>query len=216
MKKIFLPLFIIILTLCCLCSCGYNSSQNKENQTSTSNKTTASDVSESGSKSSQGDTVVVPNVVGINKDEAVKKLEGLGLIVETGYKHLQKDQQGNLYLDNEVLEQSIRAGTIVAPNTSISLTYNTNTEAYASEIKSDGTVNLSSLLLWHPDNDEILIPEYYDGKKVSSISTALLEIIEIREQTRTRKILIPKNVAIEENGVSIEDSKLNNYNIIRY
>ena len=138
------------------------------------------------------------------------------MIVETGYKHLQKDQQGNLYLDNEVLEQSIRAGTIVAPNTSISLTYNTNTEAYASEIKSDGTVNLSSLLLWHPDNDEILIPEYYDGKKVSSISTALLEIIEIREQTRTRKILIPKNVAIEENGVSIEDSKLNNYNIIRY
>lgn len=216
MKKISLIVLSFITIICCLCACGNSSSQSTNNQPSTSNKTTASDVSESGSKSSQGDTVVVPNVVGMDKDEAVKKLEGLGLIVETGYKHLQKDQQGNLYLDNEVLEQSISAGAIVVPNTSISLTYNTNTEAYASEIKSDGTVNLSSLLLWRPDNDEILIPEYYDGKKVSSISTALLEIIEIREQTRTRKILIPKNVAIEENGVSIEDSKLNNYNIIRY
>lgn len=216
MKKISLIVLSFITIICCLCACGNSLSQNKDNKSSTSNKTTASDVSESGSKSSQGDTVVVPNVVGMNKDEAVKKLEGLGLIVETGYKHLQKDQQGNLYPDDEILEQSINTGTIVAPNTSISLTYNTNTEAYASEIKSDGTVNLSSLLLWRPDNDEILIPKYYDGKKVSSISTALLEIIEIREQTRTRKILIPKNVAIEENGVSIEDSKLNNYNIIRY
>lgn len=61
MKKIFLPLFIIILTLCCFCSCGNNSSQNKDNKSSTSNKTNVSDISESGSKSSQGDTVVVPN-----------------------------------------------------------------------------------------------------------------------------------------------------------
>lgn len=209
---------IITLTLCCLLSaCSKNQDsqvQNKDDNNSSGNQNS---ISQTGSADlSNNASVTVPNVVGMNKDEAKKELEDLGLNVETGYKHLQKDQQGNLYLDDEVLEQSISAGTIVAPNTSISLTYNTNTEAYASEIKSDGTVNLSSLLLWRPDNDEILIPEYYDGKKVSSISTALLEIIEIREQTRTRKILIPKNVAIEENGVSIEDSKLNNYNIIRY
>lgn len=212
MKKIFLPLFIIILTLCCFCSCGNNSSQNKDNKSSTSNKTNASDISESGSKSSQGDTVVVPNVVGMNKDEAVKKLEGLGLIVETGYKHLQKDQQGNLYPDDEILEQSISAGTIVASNTSISLTYNINTEAYASNVKPDGTVNLDLLLLWRPDTDEILIPEYYDGKKVSSISTSILISIDVNEQIRTRKILIPKDVIIED-GASVEDFKLN---IIRY
>lgn len=211
MKKTFLPLFIIILTMCCLLSaCGENNKTS--NQNSTTNKTTASDVSESGSKSSQGDTVVVPNVVGMNKDEAVKKLEGLGLIVETGYKHLQKDQQGNLCPDNEILEQSINTGTIVAPNTSISLTYNINTEAYASNIKPDGTVNLSLLLLWRPDTDEILIPEYYDGKKVSSISTSILISIDTNEQIRTRKVLIPKDVVIED-GASIEDFKLN---IIRY
>lgn len=213
MKKISLIVLSFITIICCLCACGNSSSQSTNNQPSTSNKTTASDVSESGSKSSQGDTVVVPNVVGMDKDEAVKKLEGLGLIVETGYKHLQKDQQRNLYLDNEVLEQSISAGTIVVPNTSISLTYNTNTEAYASEVKSDGTVNLSLLLLWRPDNDEILIPEYYDGKKVSSMSTALLFSIVTNEQIRTRKILIPNDVIIEEDSGAVEDYKLN---IIRY
>lgn len=213
MKKISLIVLSFITIICCLCACGNSSSQSTNNQPSTSNKTTASDVSESGSKSSQGDTVVVPNVVGMDKDGAVKKLEGLGLIVETGYKHLQKDQQRNLYLDNEVLEQSISAGTIVVPNTSISLTYNTNTEAYASEVKSDGTVNLSLLLLWRPDNDEILIPEYYDGKKVSSMSTALLFSIVTNEQIRTRKILIPNDVIIEEDSGAVEDYKLN---IIRY
>lgn len=60
MKKIFLPLFIIILTLCCLLSaCGGNNKTS--NQNSTTNKTTASDVSESGSKSSQNGITVVSN-----------------------------------------------------------------------------------------------------------------------------------------------------------
>ena len=51
---------LITLTLIlCLSACGENSKTVDQN--STTNKTTASDVSESGSKSAQGDTVVVPN-----------------------------------------------------------------------------------------------------------------------------------------------------------
>lgn len=208
LKKISMAFILVILAVS-LMGCG-----GERTTTSKGNKNTSSDSSVASVQNTSGasDTVVVPNVIGMNKDEAVKKLEGLGLMVETGYKHLQKDQQGNLYLDNEVLEQSISAGTIVAPNTSISLTYNINTEAYASNVKPDGTVNLDLLLLWRPDTDEILIPEYYDGKKVSSISTSILISIDVNEQIRTRKILIPKDVIIED-GASVEDFKLN---IIRY
>lgn len=61
MKKISLIVLSFITIICCFCSCGNNSSQNKDNKSSTSNKTNVSDISESGSKSSQSDTVVVPN-----------------------------------------------------------------------------------------------------------------------------------------------------------
>ena len=201
--------FILIILAVSLMGCGGERTTTSKGNTNTSSDNSVASVQNT---SGASDTVMVPNVVGMNKDEAVKKLEGLGLIVETGYKHLQKDQQGNLYPDDEILEQSINAGTIVAPNTSISLTYNINTEAYASNVKSDGTVNLGLLLLWRPDTDEILIPEYYDGKKVSSISTSILISIDVNEQIRTRKVLIPKDVVIED-GASVEDFKLN---IIRY
>ena len=208
MKKISMAFILIILAVSLMGCGGERTTTSKGNTNTSSDNSVASVQNTSGAS----DTVMVPNVVGMNKDEAVKKLEGLGLIVETGYKHLQKDQQGNLYPDDEILEQSINAGTIVAPNTSISLTYNINTEAYASNVKSDGTVNLGLLLLWRPDTDEILIPEYYDGKKVSSISTSILISIDVNEQIRTRKVLIPKDVVIED-GASVEDFKLN---IIRY
>ena len=60
MKKL-ISLSMTLILILCLSACNSNSSQSKDNQSTSSNKTTASDVSESGSKSSQGDTVVVPN-----------------------------------------------------------------------------------------------------------------------------------------------------------
>ena len=61
MKKISLIVLSFITIICCLCACGNNSSQSTNNQPSTSNKTTASDVSKSGSKSSQNGIAVVSN-----------------------------------------------------------------------------------------------------------------------------------------------------------
>ena len=47
--------------ICCFCACGNNSSQSTDNKSSTSNKTTASDISESGSFILKNGIAVVSN-----------------------------------------------------------------------------------------------------------------------------------------------------------
>lgn len=70
MKK-FISIIITLALILCLSACGKNNKSTKQN--STTNKTTASDVSENGSKSSQGDTVVVPDVVGDSSNNTTSR-----------------------------------------------------------------------------------------------------------------------------------------------
>lgn len=61
MKKISLIALLLITIIYCLCSCGNSSSQSTNNKPSTSNKTTASDISESGSFILKNGIAVVSN-----------------------------------------------------------------------------------------------------------------------------------------------------------
>lgn len=204
MKKIFLPLFIITLTMCCLLS-ACDKSNKTTNQNSTANKTTASDVSESGSKYSQGDTVVVPNVVGMDKDEAIKKLEKLGLKVETETKHLTYKDNNNtslgFYDDGYVLEQDSKTGTVMAKGSTVNLTYNSNTSQFKYKVNKDGTITLTDFSrIKKEDNKSIILPKDYDGYIVSTIEAGIFERLLPYAVTSNYKILVPHGIIINNSS----------------
>lgn len=122
MKK----LIAIILTLCTvlsICGCGESAEQGSssapETKTATSSSAKAQPKAEQTSSIS---TVVVPDVVGMDKDEAVKKLEDLGLKVVIAEEPLRNTDQK----DNTITMQSRDSGTVVVSGTDIELQYNTH------------------------------------------------------------------------------------------
>ncbi len=169
MKKISLIVLSFITIICCLCACGNSSSQSTDNKPSTSNKTTASDVSESGSKSSQGDTVVVPNVVGMNKDEAVKKLEGLGLIVEVEKKYPNKDEEITKLKAGSVVEQNPSKTTKCKKNSTIKIGALSLDSEFSYETNQDGTISIYNAYFWGKENGAYIIPKEYNGFKVTKV-----------------------------------------------
>lgn len=186
--------------MCCLLS-ACDKSNKTTNQNSTANKTTASDVSESGSKYSQGDTVVVPNVVGMDKDEAIKKLEKLGLKVETETKHLTYKDNNNtslgFYDDGYVLEQDSKAGTVMVKGSAVKLTYNSNTSQFKYKVNEDGTI---TIIKWtktflNDENNFVIIPKEYDGYKVTSIDNYFWEQCDNKKrQINNLQVKIPQGV----------------------
>lgn len=201
MKKISLIVLSFITIICCLCACGNSSSQSTNNQPSTSNKTTASDVSESGSKSSQGDTVVVPNVVGKDVAEATKELEGLGLKYKPKFKRLQaKEFSGEniiYYDDNSVIEQSHKNGTVVVRGTEIEIVINQNISEMKYVINNDNTITFTKLgdTLYYPDR-KFYIPKEYDGYKVSHVDSDMLNDFLNTHTSFDFKYYIPQDVII--------------------
>ena len=194
MKKISLIVLSFITIICCLCACGNSSSQSTNNQPSTSNKTTASDVSENGSKSSQGDTVVVPNVVGKDVAEATKELEGLGLKVETTKSHYEKNPTTqDFYPDNYVIQQDIQQGTVMTNGSKISLTVNTNTDEWVYKVNEDKTITLISCAISRTPNNILRVPAKYDGHIVSRISADFI----LRQSAFSIIVSIPSGVQIE-------------------
>ena len=205
MKKINLITLSLITIICCLCSCSTNSSQSKNDKSTSSNKTTASDVSESGSKSSQGDTIVVPNVVGMDKDEAIKKLEELGLKVETETKHLTYKDNNNtslgFYDDGYVLEQDSKTGTVMAKGSTVNLTYNSNTSQFKYKVNEDGTITLTDFSRIKKENNKsIILPKDYDGYVVSTIEAGIFERLLPYATTSNYKILVPRGIIINNSS----------------
>ncbi len=146
--------------------------------------------------STQPETLVVPNVVGMDKDEAVKLLEGMGFEVEVRVEHWRYNEKANArYDDGLVLEQDLKQGVVVVPKSVIKITYNSNTDGYDYSELDDGTVMLKRLRMYDRQYEEIYIPNTYEGKIVSKIDAYLLFYIDNSMPNVT--IYVPANVTIE-------------------
>lgn len=126
MKKLFTLTLVLILTLSLftLTACGGDKTS--------SDKAIGSSVStpqddKAGGSVSQPETVVVPNVVGMNVDEAVKVLEDNELIVDIsdGSKHYTSTEYLANYNGKDftaiTASQDIKAGVLVVKNTIVSI-----------------------------------------------------------------------------------------------
>lgn len=206
MKKIFLPLFIIILTLCCLLSaCGENNKTSNQNSTT---KNSDSSVASVQNTSGASDTVVVPNVVGKDVAEATKELERLGLKVKNTYKILQVKEivggEATYYDNNIVIDQSHKKGTIVVNGTEIELTVNQWNE-FIYDVNDNNTITLTGLgnSLYYP-NKQLYIPKEYNGYKVYCIKSDLLNSKQADTWGNAITYLIPTDVIIDgETSVEI-------------
>lgn len=121
MKKVIL-LLITALVIFTLSACGNDNTNSNSTDIKTDNN---SSVIKTGNKNSekitsQSDTVVVPNVVGMNKNEAIKKLEDAGLKA--------KPTENSFYDNNkkvdEVDSQSVEEGVVVLRNKEVAFGYN--------------------------------------------------------------------------------------------
>ena len=77
---------------------------------------------------SDGDAETVPNVVGLSKSEAIRKLEKVGLNYSFVYEASSRSK-------NKVINQSISAGSEISKGTTITLTISTGEENYVEERK---------------------------------------------------------------------------------
>ena len=131
-------------------------------------------------QSNNNGTVVVPNVVGLNKDEAVNKLEESGLKYKIIFKRLQVKENNGVdliyYDDNSVIEQSHQNGTVVIADTEVQIVINQKVSEMEYTINDDNTITLTKpgYTLYHP-NKQFLIPQEYDGYKVSHIEADFFE-----------------------------------------
>lgn len=206
MKKTFLPLFIIILTMCCLLSaCGENNKTSNQNSTT---QNTDSSVTSVQNTSGVSDTVVVPNVVGENYKSAKQSLEELGLKVRFNYKILQVKEiiDGEaIYYDNDIItDQSHKQGTIVANNTEVELTVNQWNE-FKYNINNDSTITLTECgdTLYYP-NKQLYIPKEYNGYKVSCVKNILLNNKQTDTWGNAITYFIPQDVVVDgETSVKI-------------
>lgn len=190
MKKVIL-LLITALLIFTLCACGKDNS-------SSNVKTGEKTVSQSG-------TVAVPNVVGMDKNEAVKKLEELGLNVKINYKHcVTKENDDFTFLpDKSVLEQSVQPDGIIKKSAVVTLTVQTLTDKFETRENEDGTVTLverkSNVNF---SNGKCVIPKIYEDKKVSKIYAAVVNEIYLWNEIPSDKLLPVKTVEIPK-GIEI-------------
>lgn len=202
MKKV-ISLLITALVIFTLSACGNDNTNSNSTDIKTDNN---SSVIKTGNKNSekiisQSDTVVVPNVVGMNKDEAIKKLEDLGLKVENKKVFYQKKADTlEPYSNNQVTEQDIKTGTVCkSEGTTINLTYNVNEDGYNYEILKDNTIKLTFVSLGKKTNNAFIIPKIYDNYKVSQIDEFVLTTLcahYMEENANGIVFKIPKDVKI--------------------
>lgn len=192
MKK-FLSAILVLLLALCISGCNNNDT----NSAGKANKNTQSNT--------ETDTVVVPNVVGMDKDEAVKLLKGIGLEVELKYKHCvtEKDDSFAFLPDKSVLEQEPLQDVVVKRGGKVSITTQTLTDRFVTSENEDGTVTLierkSNVNF---SNGICTIPDVYEDKKVSKIDASVVNTIHPWRDFPSDKLLpietvrIPKDVEI--------------------
>lgn len=206
MKKI-ITLFTVFALIFSLAGCGDDTTSNtgaSNNSGSDGNRTTTAQNNE---------TVVVPNVVDMNKDEAVKVLEDAGLKAELKIKYATwiGPEIGAYEEDLKVLEQDVKSGNIMGKNSTVTITYNLNASSFKYDINDDNTITLVYILTTYYNNNKVIIPNTFEGKKVSKIKYSIIDDLNHRFKYVLKiedfKIEIPYNVEIIDN---LESAKPNN------
>lgn len=187
MKKISILFLAFIILIFSFAGCSEKTTTSKDKNTSKNSDNSV----QNASSTSDTDTVVVPNVVGMDKDEAIKKLEGLGLKVEIMGKNqlLLKDEFKN-YNIGEIYEQNIATGTLCKKSTQITLCYVSDKPEFEYIINSDNTIRLVVLSVFLPENKNITIPSKYNNYQVSEIDLTAMQLGE------DFTLQIPKNIKI--------------------
>lgn len=202
-KTIFLCFLCLIISASALCACSKSKENQAQNKRGDSSSGKQSSITQT-EGANNPDTVVVPNVVGMDKDEATKKLEELGLKVETETKHLTyKDNNTSLgfYDDGYVLEQDSKAGTVMVKGSAVKLTYNSNTSQFKYKVNEDGTITLTDFSrIKKEDNKSIILPKDYDGYVVSTIEAGIFERLLPYAVTSNYKILVPRGIIINNSS----------------
>lgn len=201
MKKISILFLAFIILIFSFAGCSEKTTTSKDKNTSKNSDNSV----QNASSTSDTDTVVVPNVVGMDKDEAIKKLEGLGLKVETETKHLTYKDNNNtslgFYDDGYVLEQDSKTGTVMAKGSTVNLTYNSNTSQFKYKVNKDGTITLTDFSrIKKEDNKSIILPKDYDGYVVSTIEAGIFERLLPYAVTSNYKILVPHGIIINNSS----------------
>lgn len=129
MKKLFTLTLVLILTLSLftLTACGGDKTDKTSSDKAVGDSVSTLQDDKTGESESQPETVVVPDVVGMNVDEAVKILEDLGLVVDIS--NGSKYYTLNEYLANYDKEnvttiidgQDIKNGIVVAKGTNVTV-----------------------------------------------------------------------------------------------
>ncbi len=197
MRRIICTILAFLIALC-ICGCNKPSDTGMKKKDNIDNSQSNTD----SQNNDENDTVVVPNVVGTNKDEAVKKIEELGLKCKPKFKRLQvKEFSGEniiYYDDNSVVEQSHKGGTVVVVGTEIEISINQNVSEMEYTVNSDNTITFTELgdTLYYPDR-KFFIPKEYDGYKVSHVNSGMLNDFLKAHTSFNVKYYIPQDVIID-------------------
>ena len=203
MKRI---LCTIVVFLIALCMNGCNNCEcNKPSDTTTNN-----DNIENSQANTESGTLVVPNLVGMDKDEAVKLLEGMGF--ETKLEALGlfanfKDHPD--WKDSEIVSQNVLPGRTRPLKTVVTMQYATGAYFDEYEENADGTITLTMLSEWYSEEHILKIPKTYEGKTVSCIKDEALPktLDPYGPFAGVYTVQVPKDVKVE---VDVD------YDLVRY
>lgn len=153
--------------------------------------------------STQPETLVVPNVVGMDKDEAVKLLEGMGFEVEVGFHHPATYTEGEERPKEVIVEQNPLSGIVLTKEGKIKIYYTSTDPTFVFVDNQDGTVRGVQCVYVYEADKTVVLPREYNGKKVSAYSFG--EASSSTLENRTLKIPngvevqgeVPDNITIE-------------------
>ena len=155
------------------------------------------DASDQPQPSTAPQVVIVPNVVGMNKDDAVKKLEGLGLKVTTKNVRVQYKydipEKEYMLPNGEVTQQSMQEGLAVGQGTEIKISYAMQECDLMYSVNPDGTITINEYGSLIEDNGYVTIPSEYDGYVISKIDVAYF--ISCFDTTKYG-LRIPENITV--------------------
>lgn len=118
--------------------------------------------------STQPETLVVPNVVGMDKDEAVKLLEGMGFEVEVKRVNIFFISEKDTAI-NSVVEQNLNPETVCTKDAKIVLSYASDEPEFEYRVNDDKTITLTILSAWTSKNKTLTIPKEYNSYRVESV-----------------------------------------------
>lgn len=195
-----------VILILSLCACSQTQPKNTDNSSNTKSNAASQ------TNASNDDTVVVPNVVGMNVDEAAEKLQKMGLTVEkvdvgSQWKDPNATELGYVPY-GEILKQNIKEGTVMAKGSTVSIEYTSDTcQVFCENINNQTIiVSISSIGL---RDGKIKIPQEYNNQKINKLLFSAL--LPLKNEPNLREVLIPNSIEIiEESNVSL------GFSIVRY